>query len=295
MLALDFQSRSELPIVLGLGFFDSVHYGHRKIIERVVALADRTGATPALFTFGNNAYKQFNATGKLIYTLDERKRILEQIGIACVVAARFDKAFKATDRKDFLDALFDRFSIRGIVCGYDYLFGAGGAGDCEYLKTYCATKGVALEVVDKIELDGERVSSTEVKRLLSCGDVEKANRFLVDPFSMTGTVVAGRGEGHLFGFPTANLAYPSGKLTPACGVYATRTTVDGKTFKSVTNVGNKPTFGDMRFSVETFVSGEPGDLYGKTMTLKFIRFLRSIRKFDSPEQLRAQIHSDMEW
>lgn len=293
MIVCDFRTGYNRPIVIGLGFFDSVHYGHRKIIEQVRSLAAECAAEAALFTFSNNAYKQFNAQGKLIYTLDERLSILERQGVQCAVTAKFDKTFKAIAALAFLDRLTERFAVKGIVCGYDYLFGAGGKGDTELLREYCAQKGIACVVLDPIELNGERVSSTEIRQCLTAGDVEKAAALLTEPFFMTGTVVAGRGEGHLFGFPTANLSFPVGKLTPAEGVYATVTSVDGTSYRSVTNVGTKPTFGDMRFSVETFIDGDLGALYGKRITVAFKRFLRPIKKFDSPEALSKQIHIDI--
>lgn len=295
MIKADFNTGYSRPLVMGLGFFDSVHYGHRRIIERVHGLAAARGAESALFTFSNNAYKQFNGDAKVIYTFSERKKILARLGIDCLVNARFDKTFKDTDKTAFLDALTSRFAICGFVCGYDYLFGAGGEGDTEYLSAYCRKKGIALEVVDPVELDGERVSSTDIKQYLVRGELEKANRFLVEPFFMCGSVVKGRGEGGKYGFPTANMIVPPSKLIVKHGVYGTVTVLDGQALRSVTNVGYKPTFDDMSLSVETFIAGEPGELYGKEITVRFMRYIRETARFSNPASLGEQIHKDMEW
>lgn len=293
MKEIDFQSQIERPVYMALGFFDSVHYGHRRLIETVRREAARAGCASAVFTFSNNAYKQFNPDSKLIYIYPERAHILAGLGVDYLFSCPFDKTFKDTDCKVFLDRLTATFPIRGFVCGYDYLFGAGGEGDTAYLAEYCRQKNIALTVVPEITLDGVRVSSTGIKALLNAGEIDKANTFLVDPYFIRAKVVHGRGVGRLFGYPTVNLYVSHAKHIIRHGVYRTEAEIDGKLYRAVTNVGEKPTFGENTVSVESFIDGDVGDLYEKVVTLRFYRYLREIRKFSSPEALGEQIQKDL--
>lgn len=278
-----------------LGFFDSVHMGHRKILSEAKSYASAHGLKSAVFTFSNNAYRQFNPQSKLIYTYDERLELFENLGLDYVMPFNFDREFKAMEPEAFLEMLDSRFRVKCFVCGYDYLFGAGGRGDTEMLRAFCAERGLELIVIDKIELGKERVSSTLVKTLLGAGEIERANALLTQPFFMRGRVVKGRGVGHLFDFPTANLSFPSDKLIVRPGVYGTRTLARGTSFLSVTNVGAKPTFDLAQLSVETMIDGFSGDLYGESIRVDFYRYLRDIKRFDSPEALSKQIHKDLKW
>ena len=293
MTEIDFQSRPDRPVYMALGFFDSVHYGHRRIIERVKTLAVENGAASCVFTFSNNAYKQFNPQSKLIYIYPERAFIMAGLGIDYLFSCPFDKAFKDTDRRDFLDSLTSVLDVKGFVCGYDYLFGAGGAGDTEYLAAYCREKGIALEVVPEITLDGVRVSSTGIKAMLTAGDIAGANRMLAEPYLFRAKVTRGRGTGHLHGYPTINLYISHAKHIIKHGVYKTETELNGRRYRSVTNIGTKPTFGDATVSVESFLDGYDGDAYDAIATVRFTAFLREIRAFSSPDELGEQIRSDL--
>lgn len=293
MYEIDFQTVTDRPVYMALGFFDSVHYGHRKIINRVRELAAAGGVASCVFTFSNNAYKQFNPLSKLIYIYPERAYIMSGLGIDYLFSCPFDKTFKDTDRREFLDMLTGALDVRGFVCGYDYLFGAGGYGDTAYLAEYCDAKGIRLEVVPEIMLDGVRVSSTGIKELLNAGDIERANLMLGDPYMFRAKVVKGRGEGRVFGYPTVNLYISHAKHIIKYGVYKTETEIDGKKYRSVTNIGVKPTFNDSSVSVESFLEGYRGDAYDKIATVRFLQYLRGIEKFDSPEALGEQIRQDI--
>ncbi|MCM1367446.1 MAG: riboflavin biosynthesis protein RibF [Roseburia sp.] len=285
---------SETEVCLALGYFDSVHLGHRSLIAVARDYARKNGVVCAVATFSNNAYKLFNINGKQVYTYSERCKLLEPL-CDCVLPMRFDTRLKNRTAETFLDGLFSHYRIKAVVCGYDYLFGAGAKGDAELLNNYCKAHGVECIVVDKFELNGMRVSTTVVKDFLADGQIEKANEYLGAPFMMSGKVVHGRGAGRLFDIPTANIKLPSSKIVPASGVYGTTCIVDDAVYYGATNVGARPTFGLTKTVVETMLDGFNDSIYGKDVTLFFHKKLRSVTKFDTPALLSKQVRADIKW
>lgn len=286
---------NKVSIALALGFFDCVHSGHRALLEQTKSRAAELGCMPCAITFRNNPYSLLGKSDKLIFTFEERAGIFENAGMEGVVAVDFNREFMQTDKLEFLEMLRSSFSLKAVVCGHDYKFGAGASGNVEYLQKYCNNFGIMCDIIQPIEQDLQRISSTSVRSLISSGEIEAATKLLGHEYFAEGVVCHGRGVGRLFDFPTANLGYSSDKLLPKCGVYATRTVVDGKSYKSVTNVGGKPTFSETDFSVETMLIDFSGDLYGKTVRIDFVRYLRDIRKFSSPYELKTRIYKDAEW
>jgi riboflavin kinase/FMN adenylyltransferase len=293
MIELHCDKKYDKPLILGLGFFDCVHAGHRELIKKVVSSAKETGCVAALSTFSNNPYRLFNPDAKVINLFAERAAVMASLGIEAVIPFTFDAEFKKIDRKDFLDKLFNNFRIKRLVCGYDYLFGFKGAGDAEYLKLYAVSKGADVIVEEPVLIDGERVSSTAVKEALQAGEIEKANKLLAAPFFMTGTVSDGFGRGREMGYPTANLSFKKSKLTPKDGVYKTAVTVKGRRYDSVTNVGAKPTFSDASKGVETYIDGFDGRIYGEEIKIEFIKRIRDVQRFGSAAELKARIAADL--
>lgn len=281
-------------VVLALGYFDSVHLGHRSLIAAAREYAESNGLGCAVATFTNNAYKVFNVDGKQVYTYAERYSLLDGL-CDYILPMRFDAKLKNCSAELFLDSLMSRYNIKAFVCGYDYLFGAGAKGDAELLKKYAAAHGVECIVCPEYKIDGMRVSTTAVKEYLSAGNIESANRFLGEPFFVTGKVVHGRGAGRMFDIPTANLKLPVGKLLPACGVYGTKCVIDGKTYYSATNVGARPTFGLSKVVVETLICDFNSNIYDAEIKVEFHKYLRGITKFETPELLSKQVKADTEW
>ena len=281
-------------VCLALGYFDSVHLGHRALIAAAREYASAHGLSCAAATFSNNAYKLFNVDGKQVYTYAERCILLDGL---CdrILPMRFDTRLKNSSAEAFLDWLTSHYDIKAFVCGYDHSFGAGAKGDAGYLKDYCARKGLDCIVVPKFSADGERVSTSAVKELLSAGNVERANALLGETFFVTGKVVRGRGAGRMFDIPTANIKFPASKLLPALGVYGTTCEIDGKLYRGATNVGARPTFGLTKTVVETMLDGFNDNIYDKDVILRFYKFLRPVTKFETPEQLSAQVHRDIAW
>lgn len=279
---------------IALGYFDSVHLGHRKLIDVARAKAKELGAVCAVTTFFNNAYKMFNADDKQVYTYSERCELLGKLCDA-IVPMRFDTRLKNCSARTFLDIFTSRHNVAAFVCGYDYTFGAGAKGDRSFLREYCDSKGIELIVVDKYEVDGERISTTAVKSLLIAGDVEKAGVFLGEPFMLCGRVMHGRGAGRMFDIPTANLKFPSSKLLPKSGVYGASCVIGANEFWGAVNVGGRPTFGLSKSVVEVMLDNFNDNIYEKDIKIVFRKYLRPTSKFDTPSQLSKQVHNDIGW
>lgn len=279
-------------ICLALGFFDCMHVGHRAIMSAATDFARLSGCETVVLTFSSSP-KIFGGDGKSIYTFAERKQIYSECGADRVIALDFDEKTQRTSPEDFLNRIFSEENVKAVFCGEDYRFGNRGAGNAELLKRYCVARGAQAVVVPIVTTDGEKVSSTRIRSLLENGNIEEANKFLIVPYRITAEVISGRGDGRKFGFPTANVRLCDDKVYPAPGVYATKIKIADKTYFGATNVGKKPTFGDDSVSVETFIDGFDGDLYGEMITLFFTRRLRAIEKFSSPEALAERIRADV--
>ena len=280
--------------IYALGFFDGVHLGHQALLAACVALAKEQNAAPGAITFESHPQSLFSsAVPPLLNTLRDRQRLLEQYGMAHVMAFPVTKEVMSTDWRDFLDSLVEQGAV-GFVCGDDFRFGNRGEGNGQLLMQYCTEKAMPCVLVPEQTVDGTRVSSTHIRSLLEAGKMEQAVAFLGHPHILSGEVVPGRQLGRTIGVPTANLRLPEGVLVPKYGVYCCKAIVDGSTYPAVTNVGNRPTVEGHHVTVEPWLLDFEGDLYGREITLEFYRFLRSEQKFDSLEELKRQIQVDAE-
>lgn len=278
--------------IFALGFFDGVHLGHQALLNACLRLAESAGAAPCAITFDRHPQSLFTEESpRLVNTLEDRIRMLRRYGMAQVKVLPVTKEVMSTDWEKFLDDLVAEGAV-GFVCGSDYRFGSRGEGTAEKLKDYCVARGLSCSVVGDLTLDGIRISSTHIRGLLEAGEMEQANRFLGHMHMLSGEVVSGRRLGRTLGIPTANLLIPEGVVEPHHGVYACKAVVDGKEYLAVTNVGNRPTVGGHRVTVEPWLLDFEGDLYGKWITLYFHAFLRPEKKFDSLEELRQEIQKN---
>ncbi len=280
--------------IYALGFFDGVHLGHRALLSACRALADQHGCRAGAVTFSQHpdALVQGNAPA-LITTAQERQRLMaHDCGMDVCVSLPFDEAMMAMPWQDFLGLLTEEYGAAGLVCGADFRFGAGGAGNARLLEAACAKRGMPCAVVPEQRIDGVTVSSTHIRALLQRGEVAQAARFLGHPYTVTGTVVSGRQLGRTIGVPTANLILDEALLCPRHGVYACLASFDGKQYPAVTNIGTRPTVGGSHVTVEPWLLGFDGDLYGKQLRLELHEFLRPEQKFDSLDQLREEIEKN---
>lgn len=281
-------------LCLALGFFDCMHAGHRVIAKEAVSYCKKHRAfQPAIFTFNDN-FAAYKSSGKSIYTLSERITVYNECGFSKVLACDFAK-MRDMQPFDFLIELINSYDVGAFVCGYDFTFGKNRTGSVGDLRRFAAERGIDLIVVDEVKSGGERVSSSRIKQLLGCGRTEEANTLLQRPFFIRGSVVHGRGVGHTFSVPTANVEVSPIKFLPTDGVYASVAIVGEREYYSVTNIGSKPSFGDFTRTVECHIIGLESDIYDKEITVELIKYLRPIRKFNSVDKLRAQIEEDEKW
>lgn len=279
--------------IIALGFFDGVHLGHAALLRRVSELAAAKNAVPAALTFDKLTTKTADGSPvPLLSTERDRVWLMESLyGIREVEVLPFDRALMELPWDRFItDILRDRFHAVHVVAGHDYHFGWRGQGDPQKLAAKCAELGMGCDIIGRVELEGVTVSSTYIRTLIAEGDMERARRFLGHPHVLSGPVVHGRAVGRTIGIPTANLAVPAGVITPAFGVYAARVVTEGGAYPAVTNVGVRPTVHDDRgVTVEPWILGYHGDLYGQTIRVEFCRRLRGERKFASLAELKAEI------
>ena len=279
--------------IYALGFFDGVHLGHQALLTRCCRLAAAEKACPAAITFDRHPRALFAPCPPLLQTAADRQALLTQYGMETVRVLPVTAETMGRDWQEFLEMLLQDGAV-GFVCGYDFRFGHKGGGDAEKLEAFCAQRGLPCIIVPEQKLDGLRISSTHIRRLIEEGHMIEAARFLGQRHRLTGVVVPGRQVGRTIGVPTANILFPEGVVIPRLGVYACVATVDGRTYRAVTNVGSRPTVGGHQTRAESWLLGFEGDLYGKTLTLEFGEFLRPEQKFDSLEALKAQIQRDAE-
>ena len=278
--------------IFALGFFDGVHLGHQALLRETVRLAREKGVTAGAVTFSDHPDGLVSGSApKLLNTAADRNGLLQAYGIQNILELPFDEGVKNTHWASFLSQLVVA-GAAGFVCGDDFRFGSGGLGTPKKLEAFCQKRGIAYAIVPQQEVDGVRVSSTHIRGLLEQGEMRQANRFLGHPHVLTGEVVPGRQLGRTIGIPTANVLIPEGLAVPKLGVYAGHTVVDGKPYRTVTNIGSRPTVGGHQVRMESWLLDFEGDLYGKKLTLALLDFLRPERKFNSLEELKDQILLD---
>ena len=284
------------PTVLTLGVFDGLHVGHQLIMQTVVERARATGAVPTVITFDPHprAVLHPESAPPLLQTFDQKIEGFGVLGIQQTIVIRFNKQFSGIRAQDFLtDVVKDRLHAREVYLGKGFAFGHNREGNIDLLRHVGAELGFVAGEVPEVSLRGRRVSSSKIRELLSCGQVNLARRMLGRPYGVEGRVEHGAERGQQLGFPTANL-HPQNRVIPRNGVYVTGTLIDGQWRRSVTNVGVRPTFGSgAEPSVETFVMDWSGDLYGDVVRVRFLHRLRDEKKFSSINELTAQIGKDV--
>ena len=283
--------------VIALGFFDGVHLGHAALLRRTVEEAQKRGATPAVFTFDRPPKEVVTGVPcPLIASPEDRKGLLErEFGIKDVLMVPFDREMMTTPWDEFVTKiLVERYHAVHLVAGHDHHFGHKNQGSPELLVEKCAELGLGCDIIPKVELDGITVSSTYIRSLVGMGQMARAARYLGHPHVLTQEVRHGRRIGHTIGVPTINLVVPPHVLVPSHGVYVTRVFLpDGESYPAVTNVGTRPTVNNgTDITVEPWLLGFDGDLYGARVRVEFHKRLRDEIRFDSLDALRDQIQKD---
>lgn len=282
----------EGPLHLALGVFDGVHAGHQAVIARAVEAARKHGGKSFVVTFSPHPIRVIapaKAPGTLLATLDDKVGLLKSLGIDGLLVIHFDAAFASMAAEDFVRKICTG-NVATIAVGEDWRFGSKRLGDVEMLRAMGEELGFRLEAVAPVMWDGERISSTRIRQAIRDGNFDAATQMLGHPYEVSGTVIEGRKLGRELGFPTANLRLGEQQV-PKDGVWAVE--VNGE-FRGVANLGTRPTLGGGERLLEVHILGFSGDLYGKTLRIRFLRFLREERKFPSIAELREQIRLDAE-
>jgi riboflavin kinase/FMN adenylyltransferase len=281
--------------VLALGNFDGLHRGHMKIIDRVRRRAGERGGTPAAMTFDPHPSRVLrpDKAPQLLMTTGQKLEALGRAGMQGVAVVRFTRELSTWEPEPFVrTVLVEWLRVAEVWVGANFLFGHDRAGTFSVLRSLGARYGFRAEKIDPVRYKDFVVSSTRTRRLVSEGRVDEAAALLGHHFFIDGTVARGAGRGREIGFPTANLCTDN-ELVPPSGVYATLVAIDGIVHPSVTNIGLRPTFGDVdRTTIEAHVFDFDRDLYDETLRLSFVQRLRDERAFPDVDALRTQIEAD---
>jgi len=281
--------------VLAVGNFDGLHRGHMKIIDRVRRRAGERAGTPAAMTFDPHPPRivRPDKAPPLLMTKAQRIEALARSGMQGVAVVRFTPELSQWEPEAFVRAvLVEWLHVVEVWVGANFLFGHNREGNFSVLRSLGARYGFRAEKIDPVRYKDFVVSSTRIRRLVGEGRVDEAAALLGHHYFIDGTVVRGAGRGRELGFPTANLRTEN-ELTPPAGVYATTVTLDDVLYPSVTNVGMRPTFGDVdQTTIETHLFDVDRDLYDITVRLSFVQRLRDERAFPDVDALRAQIDAD---
>jgi len=289
------QYHSDTPCVIALGCFDGVHKGHAAVIREAVRIAKETGVQSAVWTFEEPPRNFFSpGLSPRITDTAEKKRLVRRLGVDILVCIPFDLATGNLSPEAFFDMLCGKLCASHIVCGFNYSFGKGGAGNEALLRSLCERAHVGFSCVGPVVLDGETVSSTAVRTAVEAGDTEKAARLLDRPYAINTIVIDGQKLARRLGFPTVNQVFERGILIPRRGVYVTRVHIGSRCYDGVTNVGMRPTVGGTLLCAETHILGFSGNLYGKRVRVDFLHFLRPETAFSSVEKLADQVRQDIE-
>lgn len=278
-----------------LGKFDGLHLGHQELINRVISYKQQ-GLTAVMFSFLMHPGNLFSDKEfELIYTEEEKVAKVGHSGIDVLISYPFTEETRSMEPEVFIkEILVGKLDVKVIVVGKDFRFGYKAKGDVALLKQYEEVYGYQVIAIEKKTWKHEVISSSAIRKALKQGDIEAANSMLGSPYAIRGEVMHGRRIGRTIGMPTTNLIPPTTKLLPPCGVYVSRTIVDGKLHDGVTNIGYKPTVGEEEYiGVETFIFDFDNDLYGEMIEVELLNYMRPELKFGSIEELVIKMREDI--
>ena len=279
-----------------IGTFDGVHYGHQKILEKLILEAKKTGKKSVLLTFFPHPRMvlQKGASIELINTITEREKLLKKTGLDYLIIHPFSREFSRTTALEFVrDILVNKFNISKLIIGYDHHFGKNREGNIQQLTEYSYLYDFTVEEIPAQDVDDVSVSSTKIRHALHAGNLKTANRYLGYNFMLNGVVVNGKKLGGKIGYPTANISIEEDyKLIPKTGVYVVKATINKNSVFGMMNIGNRPTVNGNYQTIEVHFFDFNQDLYGKKLTIKLLYFLRNEEKFDSLDALIHQLKED---
>lgn len=285
--------QKDRPVVAAIGTFDGVHLGHKSVLKALVEYAEENNMQPCVITFNRHPLSLIDPDRcpLELTPLKKKKKLLTEAGAEPVVL-EFDDDLRAVTAEDWMKRLHDIFNVKALVVGYDNTFGSDGVNLSleDYRKL---GEKIGVEVLSAQEI--KEVSSSAIRKAVVEGDMERAEKMLGRPYSITGRVEKGNSLGHEIGYPTANLDLPAGMAVPKPGVYAAVVKIlsTGTKHPAMVNIGSRPTVrrGDYRV-IEAHLLDWSGDLYGKEITVRFLKRLRDEKKFDTIDELKTQLSND---
>lgn len=279
-----------------IGTFDGVHFGHQRILEKLVSDAKKAGKKSILLTFFPHPRMvlQKDSSLELINTIEERKNLLVKTGLDYLIIHPFSKEFSRLTALAFVrDILVNQFNVSKLCIGYDHHFGKNREGNITQLQEYSKLYDFDIEEIPAQDIDDVSVSSTKIRKALAEGNVKTANTYLGYPFMLNGNVVNGKQLGGKIGFPTANIDVEEAyKLIPKTGVYIVRSTIKDEIIYGMMNIGKRPTVDGKHQTIEVHFFDFNQDLYEQSLTVELLYFLRDEHKFDSVEHLISQLQKD---
>ena len=283
-------------MLLTIGVFDGVHLGHKYLLSQLAEHARQQDLLSGVVTFRQHPQEVLSPQTRLPFLTDlaERTNLLKNEGVEAIIPLSFTSEIAQLSARQFVSLLMRYLRMRGLVIGSDFTLGRNREGNIDSLRTLGQDMNFTVTVIPLIMIDGEVVSSTAIRNALANGDMKRVLNLAGRPFSLNGRVTSGAGRGLELGFPTANLDIVPEQALPADGVYATWAYIDGKAFKSMTNVGKRPTFGGSQRTVEVYVLDYHSDLYGCELRIDIMARLRSEGRFDTVDKLKKQITEDIE-
>ncbi len=282
------------PATVALGFFDGVHQGHQAVISAAVKCgrSSSAGPAPVVFTFAQHPRAFFGDAPEPLSDLKDRLDCFERLGVEVTVALNFGD-FVYLSAVEFYAFLRDKLCMRAAFYGYNYRFGKGREGDGELMARLCKQEGISAEPIAPVLFGDEPISSSRIRAALSRGDTASASKMLGRDILLSARVESGKKLGHKLGFATLNQPLTAAVKPLLRGVYAAEVTLDGKTYPAVTNLGARPTVLQPEEAAETHIIGFEGDLYGRIIHVRLLKYLRPQRKFETVEQLQRQVRRDI--
>lgn len=280
-----------------IGNFDGVHLGHVPIFKKLIEEAHRENRKAVVITFDPHPKKVLHpdiSPFYLITSLEEKIKLLEDIGIDGLILLPFNLEFAKITAEAFVNTiLWDKLHIRKIFIGHDYFFGKNKVGNAAFLTNKGKKLGFDVNAFNAVKFEGETISSTRLRYAILNGNVKMAEKLLGRPYNVSGIVIPGKSRGSVLGIPTANIE-PDKELLPARGVYAVIVYLEENRHQGVLNIGFNPTFSDDKLSIEVYLFDFSENIYGKRLNVLFIDRIRDEIKFDTSRQLIEQIEKDIE-
>ncbi len=279
---------------VALGFFDGVHIGHMSLINKIKEL-EADGLKSCVYTFDKHPSKIFGTRMPLILSFEDKIKELKETGVNAVYVQETDKEFLSLSPEEFVQkVLIEKLSAAHVVAGENFTFGKNKSGNAEMLKKLCAENDIECTIMPYKTIGETVVSSTEIRKMITEGDIRSANEYLGRRYGYSGVVKPGTQIGVKLGYPTANITPDENIILTPNGVYASLAVIDGKTYKAITNIGIAPTFDKTKMLIETNILDFDGDIYNKEIRIFLVDMIRQEQKFASSDELSLQIAKDIE-